>query len=94
MTINRPGDFYAVLAIIVAFGSIATDTAFGTQLTTLFGPLTPKVLAAISLLSGAAGIILRTQSNPSPPPGYASLVTPSKEATVTVANPPPAAPAA
>jgi hypothetical protein len=86
MNLERPSDLAAVLTTIVAFGSLATDTAFGTQLTTIFGAWTPKILASITLLSGVAAILLRVQSNPSPPPGQQHVTEP-------VPAPAPAAPA-
>lgn len=67
-------DVAAILTIIVGIGSIATTAAFGQQLADLFGPVAPKVLAAIGLVSTVASVVLRVLSNPSPPSGTSSVV--------------------
>ena len=88
---KRPSDVASFFAVVIAFGGLATTQAFHADLTQLFGAVAaPKILAAIDLLSGVAGVAavaLRIQSNPSPPPGQASVVTPVAPGVATVTVP-------
>lgn len=86
---NRPSDFYAALAQIVGVCSLAGDASFAGYLSKIpdVGNYVVGILAIMGTVGLVAAKLLTLQSNPSPPPGQASVVTPVPKgvATVTIA---------
>ncbi|MGB8265189.1 MAG: hypothetical protein WCE44_02585 [Candidatus Velthaea sp.] len=84
-------DLIALLSSIAAAASISASLGLGDSIDALAPGYGKKVLAVITLISVVAMVLSRLISNPSPPAGTASVVTPSPNATPVLTTPPPKA---
>jgi hypothetical protein len=85
-------DIIALLSSIAAAASIAASLGLGDSIDALAPGYGKKVLAVITLVSVIAATLSRVLSNPSPPAGTASVITPSATATPVLNNVPPKGP--
>jgi hypothetical protein len=77
-------DIISLCAQIAGIAALASAAGFQGAIDAVFPGWGVKTVAVLGLVGLVAGQVVRVLSNPSPPPGTASVVTPSPNATPVV----------